>query len=98
MATATTSGEVMRVVLPPALKVQFRERCAQQGQNMSERTRQLIAQDICAEATPAQRLSQILASAQAKNEASALPALSIEDIDAFIDEIREERIAKAHVA
>ncbi|MEC4175079.1 hypothetical protein VJ918_05360 [Adlercreutzia sp. R21] len=98
MATASTAGEVMRVVLPPLLKVQFRERCTQQGQNMSERMRQLIAQDVSSEATPAQRLSQILASTQAKNEASALPALSIDDIDAFIDEIREERIAKAHVA
>lgn len=98
MATVSTTGEVMRVVLPPMLKVQFRERCAQQGQNMSERMRQLIAQDVSSEATPAQRLSQILASAQAKNDASALPSLSIEDIDAFIDEVREERIEAARVA
>ncbi|WP_455779576.1 hypothetical protein [Gordonibacter pamelaeae] len=92
MTTTTMSGEVMRVVLPPTLKARFQSKCADQGQNMSERMRQLIAQDLAQEATPADRLTAILASAERKNRASGLSTPTIDDVDAFIDAVRAERI------
>ncbi len=97
MATAITS-EVMRVVLPSSLKSQFQHKCAEQGQKMSERLRQLIVQDLAQEQTAADRLSSILESAAKKNEASGLPEPTIEDIDAFIDSVRDERVSAGLVA
>jgi len=92
MATSTTQGEVMRVVLSPSLKSQFQDRCAEQGQKMSERMRQLIVSDLSQEKTPADKLEGILASANRKKKASGLPEPTIEEIDAFIDSVRSERI------
>lgn len=97
MATAV-AGEVMRVVLPATLKSQFQSKCADQGQKMSERLRQLIVQDLAQEKTAADKLAGILASAAQKNEASGLGEPTIEDIDAFIESVRDERIAAGLVA
>ena len=95
--SATTTGEVMRVVLPPDLKTQFQEKCEAFGQKMSERARQLILADVMEEATPAARLTAILQSAKVKNERSGLGTPSIEDIDRFIEKVREERIEQGLV-
>lgn len=99
MATAVaTAGEVMRVVLPPELKEEFRAKCIEHGQKMSERTRQLIAADVSQGQSASSRLSGILASARKKNDSNGLPEPTIEDIDAFIDAVRSERIAEGFVA
>ncbi|MDR0308660.1 MAG: hypothetical protein LBH87_01870 [Coriobacteriales bacterium] len=90
--TQAISGEVMRVVLSPNLKSQFHDRCAEQGQKMSERMRQLIVQDLAQAKTPADKLADILESASIKNKASCLPEPTIDDIDAFIESVRDERI------
>ena len=82
----------MRVVLSPSLKTQFQDRCTRQGQNMSERMRQLIVSDLARDKTPADRLADILASANRKKTANELPEPTIEEIDAFIDSVRNERI------
>ena len=92
MATSTTQGEVMRVVISPSLKTQFQDRCIEQGQNMSERMRQLIVSDLAREKTPADKLADILASANRKKMANGLPEPTIEEIDAFIESVRNERI------
>ena len=89
---AKERGEVMRVVLHPDMKAEFQAKCKRNGQKMSERTRQLIAQDLAAGQSAAQRLDAILSSAKEKSEASGIPSLSIEDIDAFIERVRSERI------
>lgn len=98
MTTTATPGEVMRVVLPPTLKSQFQDKCAQQGQKMSERMRQLIVQDLSIEKTAADKLADILASAEQKNKASGLPEPTIEEVDAFIESVRDERISSGLVA
>jgi len=82
----------MRVVLSPSLKAQFQDRCTRQGQNMSERMRQLIVSDLARDKTPADRLADILASANRKKIANELPEPTIEEIDAFIELVRNERI------
>jgi len=92
MTTSTTSGEVMRVVLSPSLKSQFQDRCTEQGQKMSERMRQLIVSDLAQEKTPADKFADILASANRKKKAHGLPEPTIEEIDAFINSVRNERI------
>lgn len=92
------ASEVMRVVLPPVLKSQFQDKCAKQGQKMSERMRQLIVQDLSQERTAADELAGILASATEKNEASGLSEPTIKDIDAFIESVRDERILSGLVA
>lgn len=86
------TSEVMRVVLSSDLKARFQEKCSANGQKMSERMRQLIVQDLAEEETPADKLSRILQSATMKNRASSLPEPTIDDIDAFIDSVRTERI------
>ncbi len=98
MASATTTSEVMRVVLSSSMKTQFQAKCAKRGQKMSERMRQLIAEDLAQEHTAAENLSDILASAAKKNEASSLPLMTIDDIDAFIESVRDERISSGHVS
>lgn len=95
---AVEEDSILRVVLPTAVKHEFREKCTSSGQNMSERARQLIIRDLEKPASPAQRLSAVLASAEEKARASELPELTIDDIDAFIDEVRDERIAHGHVS
>lgn len=98
MATATSTGEVMRVVLSPSMKTRFQSKCQERGQKMSERMRMLIAEDLAQEQSPAEKLSGILASAARKNQSSALPAMTIEDIDSFIDSVREERIKSGYAS
>ena len=92
MSTAAVNDEVMRFVLPARTKERFQDKCAQTGQKMSERMRFLVMRDIEEASTPAARLSGILASARVKNEAAGLAEPTIEDIDAFIDAVRAERI------
>lgn len=98
VSVATAAGEVMRVILPPAIKSQFQSKCNDHGQKMSERMRQLVVQDLAAQESPADKLSAILASAERKKEASGLPEPSIEDIDAFIDAVRAERISSGLIS
>ena len=98
MTTAIANDEVVRFMIPSATKELFQEKCARSGQKMSERMRYLVARDIADEPTPADRLSGILASARAKNEASGLAAPTIDDIDAFIDAVRAERIESGLVS
>ena len=98
MATAVANDEVIRFMVPSDTQEQFQEKCARSGQKMSERMRYLVARDIADEPTPAGRLSGILASARAKNEASGLAEPSIDDIDAFIDRVRTERIESGLVS
>ena len=98
MSQVAERGEVMRVILQPTMKTEFQKKCERNGQKMSERTRQLIAQDLATEQTPIQRLDAILASAEHKNKASGIPSLSIDDIDQFIDQVRSERIASAYIS
>lgn len=92
MPTAVMNDEVIRFVLPSSTKDRFQDRCAQAGQNMSERMRFLVMRDLEEAQAPADRLAGILASARAKSEAAGLAEPSIEDIDAFIDAVRIERI------
>ena len=98
MATAIANDEVMRFMVPSGTKELFQEKCARSGQKMSERMRYLVMRDIEDEPTAASRLSGILASARAKNEASGLAEPTIEDIDAFIDSVRSERISSGLVS
>jgi hypothetical protein len=98
MTTSTTSGEVMRVVLPKALKSEFQDKCSVQGQKMSERMRQLIVQDLSQSKTPADKLADILSSADKKNKASGLAELTIEEVDAFIASVCAERIESGLVS
>lgn len=97
-STSSNPGEVMRVVLSPTLKEDFHAKCIANGQSMSDRMRRLIVEDLAKDQTPADRLSTILNSAEVKNQASGLPTPTIEDIDAFIDSVREERVSTGHVA
>jgi hypothetical protein len=103
MTTAIAHDEVIRCILPKTTKEQFQLNCIRQGQKMSERLRQLIVQDITASqgsinSTAASRLTAILDSAQAKNQASNLSTPTIEEIDAFIESVRDERIKDGYVA
>ena len=98
MTTAITNDEVIRFMIPSGTKERFQKKCALSGQKMSERMRYLVARDIADELTPTDKLSGILASARAKNEASGLAELTIDDIDAFIDEVRMERIGSGLVS
>ena len=98
MATVVANDEIMRFMIPSKTKEQFQEKCARSGQKMSERLRYLVARDIADEPTSADRLSGILASARAKNEASGLAEPTIDEIDAFIDLVRTERIESGLVS
>ena len=98
MPTVAMNDEVMRFVLPASMKERFQDKCAQTGQKMSERMRFLVTRDIEETLTPAGRLADILASARAKGEAAGLAEPTIEDIDAFIDAVRTERIESGLVS
>ena len=98
MPTIATNDEVLRFVLPAHVKERFHGKCAQTGQKMSERMRFLVMRDIEEAPTPAGRLADILASARVKNEAAGLAEPSIEDIDAFIETVRDERIGAGLVS
>ena len=98
MTTAITNDEIIRFLIPSGAKERFQEKCARSGQKMSERMRYLVMRDIEDVPTAASRLSDILASARAKNEASGLAEPTIEDIDAFIDSVRSERISSGLVS
>jgi hypothetical protein len=60
----------------------------------SRHARDFQKQDLTSQAAT---LQDILSSAKIKNEASNLPSPSIEQIDAYIDKIREDRIKAAVV-
>lgn len=92
MPITAANNEVMRFVLPASTKERFQNKCARRGQNMSERMRYLVARDVEDVSAPAERLSAILSSAREKNAAAGLAEPTIEDIDAFIDSVRFERI------
>ena len=98
MAAAAINDEVMRFVLPARTKERFQDKCAQAGQKMSERMRFLVTRDMEEAPTPAGRLSSILASARVKGETVGLAEPTIEDIDAFIDAVRSERIESGLVS
>lgn len=98
MTSVITNDEVMRFMVPSATKERFQEKCMRSGQKMSERMRYLVMRDIEEAPTPADRLSGILASARAKNEASGLVEPTIDDIDAFIEQVRTERISTGLVS
>ena len=98
MPTIAMNDEVMRFVLPASTKERFQDKCAQSGQKMSERLRFLVMRDIEETPTPAGRLAGILMSARAKGEAAGLANPTIEDIDAFIDAVRSERIESGLVS
>ena len=98
MTESTAESQVLRVVLPAAVKAEFSRRCAERSQGMSERVRQLIVLDLEETESPAQRFEAILSSARRQVAASGLPQPSIEDIDAFIERVRDERIAEGHVS
>ncbi len=98
MSTVAMNDEVMRFVLPASMKERFQDKCAQSGQKMSERMRFLVTRDIEEAPTPAGRLTSILASARAKGDAAGLAEPTIEDIDAFIDAVRSERIQSGLVS
>ena len=98
MATAVANDEVVRFMIPSATKERFQEKCARSGQKMSERMRYLVTRDIGEEPTAAGKLSDLLASARAKNEASGLAEPTIDEIDAFIDQVRRERIESGLVS
>lgn len=92
MPATATNDEVMRFVLPASTKERFQDKCARAGQKMSERMRYLVMRDIEDVPAPAERLDAILSSARAKNAAAELVEPTIDDIDAFIDSVRLERI------
>ena len=89
---AIVNDEVMRFVVPSGVKARFKEKCARSGQGMSERMRQLVMQDVADVPSASVRLDAILGSARKKGDASDLPVPSIEDIDRYIESIRDERI------
>lgn len=95
--TIAVKDDVLRFVLPAKEKKKFQKKCEQEGQKMSERMRYLVDQDIAEAPSAATKLASVLSSAKQKAAANALPTLSIEEIDVFIDQIREERIAAGHV-
>ena len=98
MPTTVANDEVMRFMLPASVKDRFQEKCSRTGQKMSERMRYLVARDLEDGSAPASRLSGILASVRIKGEASGLSQPTIDDIDAFIDSVRAERIESGLVS
>lgn len=97
MSSSAASSQVLRVVLPPSVKDEFAHKCAARSQGMSERVRQLIVRDLEEDASPAEQFQGILASARRKVAASGLPEPSIEEIDAFISQVRKERLEQGLV-
>lgn len=92
MTSLAVKDGVLRCMLPEEDKQRFKSACRRRGVKMSERVRELIEQDIREIKTAEVQLAAILASAKRKNLAGGLPTPTIEDIDAFIDEVRTERI------
>lgn len=86
----------LRTMLTPAMKAEYKAFCAARGQGMSERVRMLILNDMAGE-DAGKRFDSIMASAATKNEASGLKTPSVEEINAFVDGVRAERIGDALV-
>lgn len=88
--------EVVRVMLTKDAKADYKEFCQNIGQSMSERLRMLAMQDMASN-DAASRFDAIMAFAAKKNSASGLRTPSIDEINAFVDKVREERIQSAMV-
>ena len=87
------SSRTMRVVLPVEIRDKFRVKCEQRGQSMSERARQLVVDDVLDFQTPADKFSDLMSKAAEINESSGYSEPTMEEIDAFIAEVRQERLS-----
>lgn len=88
----SADSRAMRVILPVEIRDKFKAKCESRGQSMSERARQLVVEDIANFKTPAEKFSALLFRAALINEASGYKEPSQEEIDAFIYEVRQERL------
>ena len=89
----SADSRTMRVVLPVEIRDKFRAKCEQHGQSMSERARQLVVDDVLDFQTPAEKFSDLMAKAAEINESSGYSEPTMEEIDAFIAEVRQERLS-----
>lgn len=88
----SANSKTMRVVLPAEIRDKFRLKCEERGQSMSERARQLVVNDVLTYQTPAERFSSLTMKAAEINKASGYSEPTMEEIDAFIAEVRQERL------
>ena len=90
----SADSRTMRVVLPVEIRDKFRAKCESRGQSMSERARQLVVDDVVDFQMPAEKFSILMSQATEINNASGYPEPTMEEIDAFIAEVRKERLSK----
>lgn len=93
--------ETIRFVLPSDLKARFIDKCGADETTMSERMRQLVAADVeqdNRERSFGDRFRAITRRAAGKIEAGGIASPSLDDIDAFIDEVRGQRIEQGRLA
>ena len=93
--TMSPDSKTMRVVLPVEIRDKFRKKCEERGQSMSERARQLVVNDLLDYQTPAEKFSSLTTKAAKINEASGYQEPTMEEIDAFIAVVRQERLSNA---
>ena len=87
----STNSKTIRVSLPVGIRDTFKRRCADRGQSMSERARQLVVEDVSNYQSPSERFARITNEAQSINDASGFKEPTMAEIDEFIASIRAEK-------
>ena len=89
------ASEVIRVRIEPEVKESLSKMYAARGTTISQSVRSFLYGELEREATAPDRFDAIMAAADARLESSGEPDVSLEDIVAFVDGVRDERRASA---
>jgi antitoxin component of RelBE/YafQ-DinJ toxin-antitoxin module len=86
-----SATDTIRLRLEPELKAAFARRCEQRGITVSQALRDYVQRETTS-TTVTDRLDALLLKASEKNAASGLASPTLDDINAHIARIRQDRL------
>lgn len=89
--------ETIRVRIEPDVKNSLTQLYKARGTTISQEVRTFLYEELAQNASALDRFDAIMASADAKLESAGEREVSIDDVVAYVDRVREERHAEALV-
>ncbi|MCL2806787.1 MAG: hypothetical protein FWD27_01275 [Coriobacteriia bacterium] len=84
--------DTIRIRIEPTLKQKLQSRCDDRGITLSHLIRDFLTTEANRPVTAAERFDAIMASAASKTGTTGLNEPTIDDINDYIDSIREQRL------
>lgn len=87
-----SATDTIRIRIEPQLKNSLQEYCARRGTTISQEIRDYLNKKLLDQASTLERFDALMLSAEKKLESSGLPAPTMDELNAYIKSIREQRI------